>query len=77
MLISKRSKLDYLVQVYTLYPVLIHTWRWTMFDNLDDQMKKDSKAESTNSERAFVWLAVAVISLLAFGAVYYSIHPLA
>ncbi len=48
-----------------------------MFDNLDDQMKKDSKAESTNSERAFVWLAVAVISLLAFGAVYYSIHPLA
>jgi hypothetical protein len=47
-----------------------------MFDNLDDQMKKDSKAESTNTERAFVWVAVAVISLLAFGAVYYGIHNL-
>ena len=60
--------------IYTT--VLILTWRWTMFDNLDDQIRKDTQASSSNTERAMVWLAVAVITILAFGAVYYGIHNL-
>ena len=47
-----------------------------MFDNLDDQIRKDTQASSSNTERAMVWVAVAVITMLAFGAVYYGIHNL-
>lgn len=47
-----------------------------MFDNLDDQIRKDTQASSTYTERAMLWVAVAVITILAFGAVYYGIHNL-
>ena len=47
-----------------------------MFDNLDDQMRKDAKAASSPMERALVWMAVAAITLLAFAIVYYGIHNL-
>ena len=45
-----------------------------MFDNLDDQIRKDAKAASSQTERMLVWTAVAVVTLLAFSAVYYGIH---
>ncbi len=47
-----------------------------MFDNLDDQIRKDTEASSSITERAMLWVAVAVITILAFGAVYYGIHNL-
>ena len=47
-----------------------------MFDNLDDQIRKDEKAASSSTERMLVWSAVAVITMLAFGAVYYGFQNL-
>ena len=38
-----------------------------MFDSLDETMKKDAKAEKSNSERMMLWLAVAAACLLVFG----------
>ena len=59
------------------WPINIHTviintpWRWTMFDSLEEQMKHDDQAASTNKERFLLWAAIAVVSILVFGGVYY------
>ena len=42
-----------------------------MFDSLEEQMKHDAKASSTNKERMLLWAAIAVASILVFGGVYY------
>ena len=42
-----------------------------MFDSLEEQMKHDDQAASTNKERFLLWAAIAVASILVFGGVYY------
>lgn len=45
-----------------------------MFDSLDETMKKDAKAQTSNSERMMLWLAVAAASLLVFGGLYWGVQ---
>jgi hypothetical protein len=50
--------------------------RPTMFDSLDETMKKDAKESSSNSERMMVWLAVVAASVLVFGGLYFGVRVL-
>jgi hypothetical protein len=45
-----------------------------MFDSLDETMKKDAKAQTSNSERMMLWLAVAAASVLVFGGLYFGVR---
>jgi hypothetical protein len=47
-----------------------------MFDSLADRMKADEKAETNNTERAIRWLAVAILSVLLFGGLYFGVRML-
>ena len=47
-----------------------------MFDSLDDQMKQDELKESSATERWLRWAAVAVVSVLLFGGLYYGVRML-
>lgn len=50
--------------------------RPTMFDSLDETMKKDAKESTSNSERMMVWLAVVAASVLVFGGLYFGVRVL-
>jgi hypothetical protein len=39
----------------------------SMFDSLDDQMKKDLNQQTTTRQRMVVWLAIAAASVIVFG----------
>ena len=45
-----------------------------MFDDLNDQIRKDERAASSPRERMLVWTAVVFSTLLAFAAVYYGLQ---
>ncbi|MEZ5402297.1 MAG: hypothetical protein R2729_21665 [Bryobacteraceae bacterium] len=45
-----------------------------MFESLDDTMKHDDKAASSPKERAVVWVAVAILSVLLFGGLYFGVQ---
>lgn len=45
-----------------------------MFDSLDDQMKKDLDRQTSSKQRMLLWLAVAVVSLLIFGGLYFGVR---
>ena len=47
-----------------------------MFESLDDTMKKDAKAQTSNSERMMLWLAVVAASVLVFGGLYFGVRVL-
>ncbi len=47
-----------------------------MFDDLDEQIKKDINAESTSTERMIRYAAVAVVSVLLFGGLYFGVRLL-
>lgn len=47
-----------------------------MFDSLDDQMKVHEQKESTPTERWLRWTAVAIVSVLLFGGLYYGVRML-
>jgi len=47
-----------------------------MFDSLDDQMKIHEQKESTATERYLRWAAVAIVSVLLFGGLYYGVRML-
>ena len=42
-----------------------------MFDSLDETMKHDEQAASSNKERMLLWAAIALVSILVFGGVYF------
>ena len=42
-----------------------------MFDSLDETMKHDEQAASSNKETMLVWAAIAVASVLVFAGVYF------
>ena len=47
-----------------------------MFDDLDEQIRKDIHAESTSTERMIRYVAVAVASVLLFGGLYFGVRLL-
>jgi len=47
-----------------------------MFDSLADRMKEDDHQEINNTERVIRWLAVAVLSVLLFGGLYFGVRML-
>ena len=44
-----------------------------MFDELDKQIAKDESSDSTGAERAARYTAVAIISLIVFGALIWGV----
>lgn len=47
-----------------------------MFDSLDEQMRADEKKEVSNAERIMRWVAVAIVSVLVFGGLYFGVTML-
>ena len=47
-----------------------------MFESLDDQMKLDAKAQKSTKERAFQYIAIAVLSVVFFAGLYYGVRLL-
>jgi hypothetical protein len=47
-----------------------------MFDSLSDQIKRDEHAEVGNTERIVKWVIVAVVSVLIFGGLHFSVRML-
>lgn len=47
-----------------------------MFDSLAEQMRHDEHEQVSNRERMIRWLAVAVLSVLVFGGLYFGIQLL-
>jgi len=47
-----------------------------MFDSLADQIKHDEQEQINSTERFLRWVAIAVLSFVAFGGLYLGIHLL-
>jgi hypothetical protein len=47
-----------------------------MFDSLDEQIKADDRKSSSPRERMMLWVAVAVVTVLVFGGLYYGVRVL-
>ncbi len=45
-----------------------------MFDSLDEQIKIDLHQQTTGSQRALLYLAVALASIVVFGGLYYGVR---
>ncbi len=48
----------------------------SVFDSLDDQMKHDDAIEVSRKERIVKVLAIAVLSVLLFGGLYFAVRML-
>ena len=47
-----------------------------MFDSLDEKIKRDSAVEKSTREKVLEGLAIAVLSLLLFGGLYFAVRML-
>ncbi len=47
-----------------------------MFDSLADQMKKDDKETTNNTQRVILWVGVLVASVVVFGGLYMGVRML-
>ena len=47
-----------------------------MFDSLEERIKSDDTAETSRRERIIKGVAVAVISILLFGGLYFAVRML-
>lgn len=47
-----------------------------MFDSLAEQIRHDEQEQVSHSERMIRWLAVAVLSIVVFGGLYFGIQVL-
>jgi hypothetical protein len=47
-----------------------------MFDSLDEQIRHDLKETSSTKERAIMWVAVFVATIVVFGGLYYAVQLL-
>jgi hypothetical protein len=45
-----------------------------MFDSLDEKIKHDDAVEISRKERIVRWVAIAVLSILLFGGLYFAVH---
>jgi len=49
-------------------------WEDSMFDSLDEQMKKDDNKESTSGQRMIRYALYALAGGAVFGAIIFSVH---
>ena len=47
-----------------------------MFDSLADRIREDEHKETNTTQRVILWVAIAVVSVLVFGGLYYGIRAL-
>jgi len=47
-----------------------------MFDSLADRIKEDEHKEVDQTHRIIQWVAIAVVSVVVFGGLYYGIRML-
>jgi hypothetical protein len=47
-----------------------------MFESLDEHMKHDDRLETTTKERIMRWVAIAVVSVLVFAGLFFSVRML-
>jgi hypothetical protein len=47
-----------------------------VFESLDEQIKHDMKESTSPRERIFLWISVAVVSVLVFGGLYIGVRAL-
>jgi len=47
-----------------------------MFDILSDRIKYDEHLQISSGERVVYWVAVAIVSIVSFGGLYFGIHLL-
>lgn len=47
-----------------------------MFDSLDEQMKHDAKESTSTRERILEWVAIAAVSVVVFGGLYFGVRML-
>jgi len=47
-----------------------------MFDSLADRIKHDEREGVTSAQRAMRWAAIAIISILLFGGLYFAVRTL-
>jgi len=45
-----------------------------MFDSLADRIREDEHKEVKTTERVLRWVAIAVISIVLFGGLYYGVR---
>ena len=45
-----------------------------MFEVLEDQMKIDEQKSTTQRERVVLWMVIAVLSIILFGALYIGLY---
>ena len=45
-----------------------------MFDSLADRIREDEHKEVNATERILRWIAIAVISIVVFGGLYYGVR---
>jgi hypothetical protein len=45
-----------------------------MFDSLADRIKEDEHKEVKTTERILTWVAIAVVSIVLFGGLYYGVR---
>ena len=48
----------------------------TMFDSLDEQIKRDQKGESSPKERVILYLTISAVSVLIFGGLIVAVQHL-
>jgi Ni,Fe-hydrogenase I cytochrome b subunit len=47
-----------------------------VFESLDEQIKHDRKESTSPRERLFLWVSVAIVSVLVFGGLYIGVSAL-
>ena len=47
-----------------------------MFESLDETMKHDRQESTSGKERVFLWVSVALVSVLVFGGLYIGVRVL-
>jgi hypothetical protein len=48
----------------------------TMFDSLDEQLKREQRRESSPRERALLYLTISAVSVLIFGGLIVAVQHL-
>jgi cell division protein FtsL len=55
--------------------MLVEVWL-TMFDSLDEQIKRDEKGQSSTREKVLLYLTISAVSVLIFGGLIIAVQHL-
>ncbi len=47
-----------------------------MFETLDDQIRKDTNAQSSKTERVLYWVGAVIATVLVLGGLVFGVHQL-